>query len=152
MLSLELLVNVSARSVFGLFSATVFSFGFWWLTWVSFNTSNLGHDLAFFLVQASIVGGAAAVVTVLVWWNTESSGRVRWLAFVLTLGTAVVGAWLVNEIRGVETHNALFQGVLRVPVFSLSHMLSGMIFGAVLSANAMAAAFYLYRALRHREV
>ncbi len=151
MVSLELLVNVSARGVLGLLSATVLSFGFWWLTWVSFNTSNLGLT-SFFLVQASIVGGIAALVTVLAWWNTQSSGRVRWVSFVLTLGTAVVGAWLVNEIRGVETHNALFRGVVRVPVFSLSHMLASMMFGAVLSANAVAAAFYLYRALRHREV
>ena len=151
MVSLELLVNISARGAFGLFSATVLSFGFWWLTRVSFSTSDLGLTW-FFLVQASIVGGAAAVGTVFAWWNTQSSGRVRWLSVVLTLGTAVVGAWLVNEIRGVETYNALFRGVLRVPVISISHMLASMIFGAVLSANAVAAAFYLYRALRHREV
>ena len=151
MVSFELLLNVLARSVFGLFSAAVLSFAFWWLTWVSFSTSDLGLPL-FFLVQASLVGGAAAVGTVLPWWNTQSSGRVRWLSFVLVLGTAVAGAWLVNEIRGVETHSALFRGVLRVRVFSLSHMLASMISGAVLSANAVAAAFYLYRALRHREV
>ena len=151
MVSVELLVNVLARGALGLFAAAVLSFGFWWLTWVSFSTSDLGLTW-FFLVQASLVGGAAAVGTVLAWWNTQSSGRVRWLSFVLTLGTAVVGAWLVNEIRGVETHKALFQGVLRVPVFSLSYMLASMMSGAVLSANAVAAAFYLYRALRHREV
>ncbi len=151
MVSLELLVNVLARGALGLFAASVLSFGFWWLTWLSFSTSGLGLT-SFFLVQASIVGGSAAVGTVLAWWNTQSSGRVRWLSFALTLGTAVVGAWLVNEIRGVETHKALFQGVLRVPVFSLSYMLASMISGAVLSANAVAAAFYLYRALRHREL
>ena len=151
MVSLELLVNVLARSAFGLFSAAALSFGLWWLTWLSFSTSDLGLT-SFFVVQASIVGGSAAAATVLAWWNTQSSGRVRWLSVVLTLGTAVVGAWLVNEIRGVETHKALFQGVLRVPVFSLGHMLASMISGAVLSANAVAAAFYLYRALRHREV
>ncbi len=151
MVSLELLVNVLARGAFGLFSAAILSFVIWWLTWLSFSTSSLGLS-SFFLVQASIVGGSAAVGTVLAWWNTQSSGRVRVLSFVLTLGTAVMGAWLVNEIRGVETRNALFQGVLRVPVFSLSHMLTSMISGAVLGGNAMAAAFYLYRALRHREV
>ncbi|MCH8186897.1 MAG: hypothetical protein IH862_12430 [Chloroflexi bacterium] len=86
------------------------------------------------------------------WWNAQSSGRVHGLFVVLTLGTAVLSAWLVNEIRGVETHKALLQGVLRVPVFSLSHMLTGMMSGAVLGGNAVAAAFYLYRALRHREV
>ncbi len=151
MVSLELLVNVLARGFLGLFLATVLSFGFWWLTWVSFNTSDLGLS-SFFLVQASLVGGAAALVIVLAWWNTQSSGRVHWLSFVLTLGTAVAGAWLVNEIRGVETHYALVQGVSRVEVFSISHMVASMIFGAVLGGNAVAAALYLYRALRHREV
>ena len=151
MVSLELLLIVLARGAFGLFSASVLSFGFWWLSWTSFNTSNLGLS-SFFWVQASIVGGSAAVGTVLAWWNTQSSGRVHWLFVVLTLGTAVVSAWVVNEIRGVETRNALVGGVLRVPVFSLSHMLVGMISGAVLGGNAVAAAFYLYRALRHREV
>ena len=151
MVNLELLINVSARGVFGIAAAAALSFGFWWLTWTSFSTSNLGLT-PFFMVQASLVGGAAAVGTALAWWNTQSTGRVRWLSFALILGTAVVGAWLVNEIRGVDTHNALFRGVLRVPVFSLSHMLASMIFGAVLGGNAVAAAFYLYRALRHREV
>lgn len=151
MISLELLVNILARGALGLFSATALSFGLWWLSWTSLNTSNLGLT-SFFLVQASIVGGSAAVGTVLAWWNAQSSGRVHGLFVVLTLGTAVLSAWLVNEIRGVETHKALLQGVLRVPVFSLSHMLTGMMSGAVLGGNAVAAAFYLYRALRHREV
>jgi hypothetical protein len=151
MVSLELLVNVLARVALGLFLATVLSFTFWWLTWVSLNTSNLGLN-SFFWVQASIVGAAAAVGTVPAWWNTQSSGRVHWLFVVLTLGTAMASAWLVNEIRGVETHKALFRGVLRVPVFSLSHMLASMMLGAVLGGNAVAGAFYLYRALRHREV
>ena len=151
MVNLELLINVSVRSTFGVLSAVVLSFGFWWLTRVTFNTSNLGLSW-FFLVQAFLVGGPAAVVIVLAWWNTQSSGRVHLLSVVLTLLTAVAGAWLVNEIRGVETHYALVQGALRVPVFSISHMLASMISGAVLGGNVVAAALYLYRALRYREV
>ncbi|MCH8310501.1 MAG: hypothetical protein IIB17_08405 [Chloroflexi bacterium] len=150
MVNIELLINVLARAALGLFSAAALSFGFWWLTWVSFNTSNLGLA-SFFMVQASIIGGSAAVPTVLAWWNTQSSRKVHWLSVCLTLGAAVVGAWLVNEIRGIETHKALVGGVLRVSVFSLSHMQTSMIAGAVFGGNAMAAAFYLYRALRHRE-
>ena len=92
MVNLELLINVSARGVFGLASAAALSFGVWWLTWVSFSTSGLGRDLAFFLVQASIVGGTAAVATALAWWNTQSSSRVHWLSFALILATAVVSA------------------------------------------------------------
>lgn len=151
MVSLELLINVLARGALGLFSAAALSFGFWWLTWFSFNTSDFGLT-SFFLMQASIMGAAAAVPTVFVWWNTQSSGRVHWLFFIIILGTAVVGAWLVNEIRGIETHNALVGGVLRVPVLSLSHMQTSMLAGAVFGGNAAAAVFYLYRVLRHREV
>jgi hypothetical protein len=150
MVSLELLINVLARGALGLFSAAALSFGFWWLTWFSFNTSDLGLT-SFFLVQASIMGGSATVPTVFSWWNTQSSGRMHWLLIVVTLGTAVAGAWLVNEIRGIETHKALVGGVLRVPVLSLSHMQTSMIVGAVFGGNAVAAAFYIYRALRHRE-
>ena len=151
MVNIELLVNVSARAVFGLFFATVLSFIFWRLTWVSLNTSDLGLTW-FFLVQASIVGVSAAIGIGFAWWNTQSSGRTRWLAVVLTLGAAVAGAWLFNEIRGVDTHYALVRGVLRVQVFSISHMLASMMSGAVFIGSAMAAAFYLYRALRYREV
>ncbi|MCI0440719.1 MAG: hypothetical protein L0177_16560 [Chloroflexi bacterium] len=149
-MTIELLVNALARGALGLISAIVLSFFIWWLTWVSFNTSDLSLAL-FFLVQASIVGGAAAVPTVFAWWNTQSSRRIHLALVVLTFGTAVASAWLVNEIRGVETRYALFRGVLSVPVFSLSHMLVSMILGAALGANAVAAALYLYRALRHRE-
>ncbi len=149
-MTIELLVNVLARGALGLISAVVLSFVIWWLTWVSFSTSNLSLGL-FFLVQASIVGGAAALPTVFAWWNTQSSRRIHLALVVLTFGTAVASAWLVNEIRGVETHYALFRGVQSVPVFSLSHMLVSMILGAALGGNAVAAALYLYRVLRHRE-
>lgn len=150
MLNLELLINVLARGTFGLFSATILGFSFWWLMWVSFDTSN--SDLtSFFLVQAQIVGFPAAAITIVAWWNTQSSRKIHGLFIILTIVAAVVGAWLLNEIRGVNTHNALVGGVMRVPVFSLSHMLGSMIFGAALGGNAIAAIFYLYRALRHRE-
>lgn len=64
---------------------------------------------------------------------------------------AVAGAWLVNEIRGVETYYALIRGVRRVPVYSLTHMFVGMMLGAVFVGNAVGAALYLYRVIRHRE-
>ncbi len=149
-MTIELLVNVLTRGTLGLFSAIILGFVIWWLTWVSFSTSDLSLGL-FFLVQASIVGGAAAVPTVFAWWNTQSSRRIQLVFVVIILVTAVVGAWLVNEIRGVETHYALFRGVQRVPVFSRDHMFVSMMFGAVLGGNAVAAALYVYRVLRYRE-
>lgn len=150
-LNIEILVSVLARGVFGVFFAAMFSFIFWRLTSALVDIYNLGTTL-YFLAQASIVGVPAAVGIAMAWWNTQSSGRVLWLAVVLTLGTAVAGAWLVNEIRGVETHYALAQGVVRVQVLSVGHMLSSMMAGAVFIGNAIAATFYVYRALRHREM
>lgn len=150
-MSVELLVNLLARATLGVFLATAASFGVWWFSWVSSNTSDLDMGL-FFLVQASIIGGSAAAVTSLAWWSTQSSPRVRWLSGIATVIVAVFGAWLCNEIRGIDTHYGLFAGVFRVPVFSLSHMLSSMMLGAVVAGNATAAVFYTFRAVRHREV
>ena len=149
-ITVELLVNVLARSTLGLLSAIVLSFLAWRVIGVSFDRPDLSLGW-FFLMQALIVGGAAAVPTALAWWNTQSSRRIQLLSVVIILGTAVVGAWLVNEIRGVDTQYALFRGVLRVPVFSRNYMFVSMMLGAAFGGNAVAAALYLYRALRHRE-
>ena len=149
-ITVELLVNVLARSTLGLLSAIVLSFLAWRVIGVSFDRPELSLGW-FFLMQALLVGGAAAVPTALAWWNTQSSRRIQLLSVVLILGTAVVGAWLVNEIRGVDTQYALFRGVLRVPVFSRNYMFVSMMLGAVFGGNAVAAALYFYRALRYRE-
>ncbi len=149
-MTIELLVNLLARGALGLLSAIVLSFLIWRVTGVSFDRPDLNLGW-FFLMQASIIGGAAAIPTALAWWNTQSSRRIQLVFVVLILATAVASAWLVNEIRGLETQYALFRGVLRVPVFSRNHMFVSMMFGAVLGGNAVAAALYLYRALRHRE-
>lgn len=149
-MTIELLVNALARAAVGLLTAIVISFLFWRLTEVSFDTSDLSVGWEF-LVQATIVGGAATVPTAFAWWNTQSPRRIQLVSVVLILATAVAGAWLVNEIRGLETHYALFQGVKRLQVFSRTHMFVSMVFPAVLGGNAVAAAFYIYRAMRHRE-
>ena len=149
-MTFELLVNALARGALGLLSAIVLSFLFWRLTEVMFDLSDSSLGLQF-LVQSLIVGFAAAVPTVFAWWNTQSKRRIQLVYVVVTLGTAVAGAWLVNEIRGVETYYALFGGVTRLQVFSRTHMFVSMIFGAVIGANVVAAAFYIYRAMRYRE-
>lgn len=149
-MTFELLVNVLARGSLGFFAALVISFFMWRLTELTLNTSDLSLGLRF-LMWASILGGAAAVPTVFAWWNTQSPRRVQLVFIGLTLGTALASAWLVNEIRGVETQYALFRGVQRLQVLSVSHMFVSMFFGAALGGNAAAAAFYIYRVLRHRE-
>lgn len=149
-ITIELLVNILARSALGLLSALVLSFLVWRMIGVSFDRPELSIGW-FFLLQASIVGGAAAVPTAFAWWNTQSSRRIQLMSVALILVTAIASAWLVNEIRGVDTEYALFRGVLRVPVFSRNFMFVSMMFGGVFGGNAVAAALYLYRALRHRE-
>lgn len=71
----ELLVNLLARGALGLLSAIVLSFFIWRLTGVSFDRPDLNLGW-FFLMQALIIGGAAAVPTALAWWNTQSSRRI----------------------------------------------------------------------------
>jgi len=149
----ELLINIAARSAVGILSATVFSLVVWWGTriFLRLNPADLGLEI-YFLTQATIIGGAATVVVVVSWWNTQSSRRVHWLSTALTLGATVFSAWLFNEIRGIETHYALSGGVLRVEVFSIRHMVSSLLIGAVVGGNIFAAALYLYRVVRHNEV
>ena len=150
MINIELLINISARAAIGLCVSAAASLGFWWLMWTSYRVSSENLPI-FFLVQALIIGGPAALGSIIAWWNTQSSRKINWLFIALVIATAVVSGWLWNEIRGVKTYYALFGGVLRVEVFSLRHMIVGMIIGAVVGGNAMGAVFYLYRALRHRE-
>ena len=151
MVSVELLVNVLARGLLGLFLATILGFGSWSLIRDSIQTPN-SDSASFFLVHAAMMGGPAALGAAVAWWNTQSSGRAHWLTVFLTMGITVASTWLVIEIWEVDTYYALFRGVLRVPVISTRDMLTKMMTAAVLSGNAVAAALYLYRALRHREV
>jgi hypothetical protein len=145
-----LLITFLARGVLGLLSALALTFLIWRASEVTVDTSGLSVGLEFFL-QALIVGVAAAVPTAFAWWNTQCTRRIQFVFVVYILIAAVASAWVVNEIRGVETHYALFAGVTRLQVFSRTHMFIGMMSGAVLGGNAMAAALYLYRAIKYRE-
>jgi len=149
-LSYDLLMILLARGFFGLFLATVLGFGSWAIIRDSVPTPD-SDSASFFLVHAAMAGGPAALGAALAWWNTESSGRAHLLAVFLTMGITVMSTWLVFEIWEVETYNALFGGVYRIPVISTSDMLTKMMTAAVVSANAVAATFYLYRALRYRD-
>ena len=150
MINLELLVTVFARAVFGLFAAIALSTVIWSFFWVSFKPSP--EELAsFFLLQTLVVGIPAGLAVIFAWWNTQSPQRIQVMFIALALFTSVVSAWGTNELRGVETHYALVNGVLRVPVFSVRHMLASMLFGAVLGGNLVAGVFFLYRSLKYRE-
>ena len=150
MINLELLVTVFARAVFGLFAAIALSTVIWSFFWVSFKPSP--EELAsFFLLQTLVVGIPAGLAVIFAWWNTQSPQRIQVMFIALALFASVVSAWGTNELRGVETHYALVNGVLRVPVFSVRHMLASMLFGAVLGGNLVAGIFFLYRSLKYRE-
>ena len=150
MLNFELLVTVITRGLFGFFAATALSTVIWSLFWVSFRPSS--EELApFFLLQTLIVGVPAGIAVIFAWWNTQSPQRIQVMFIVLALFASVICAWSANELRGVETHYALVNGVLRVPVFSIRHMLASMLFGAVMGGNFVAGAFFLCRSLKYRE-
>ncbi|SVA27341.1 uncharacterized protein METZ01_LOCUS80195 [marine metagenome] len=150
MINLELLVTVFARAVFGLFAAIALSTVIWSFFWVSFSPSP--EELAsFFLLQTLVVGIPAGLAVIFAWWNTQSPQRIQVMFIALALFASVISAWGTNELRGVETHYALANGVLRVPVFSVRHMLASMLFGAVLGGNLVAGVFFLYRSLKYRE-
>ena len=153
LIDVEILIIVAARGAIGLLSATVISLIFWWGTrvFLKLNASDLGQDV-YFLTQAVVFGASATVVIVVSWWNTQSPPRLQWLFAVLTLGFTILSAWLFNEIRGIETHYALVGGVLRVEVFSVRHMASSLMMGAVLGGNIFAGVLYLYRVTRYNEV
>ncbi len=149
--NLDLLVVLLARGFFGLFLAMILGFGSWAIIRDSVPTPS-SDSASFFLVHAAMMGGPAGIGAAVAWWNTQSSRKMHWLAVVLTMATSVAVTWLAIEIWGVYTYNALFGGVYRAPVISTSDMLTKMTTVAVLSANAAAAPFYLYRALRYREI
>ncbi|MDP6513011.1 MAG: hypothetical protein QF878_07485 [SAR202 cluster bacterium] len=153
LIDVEILIIVVVRGTTGLLSSTVISLMFWWGTraFLKLNASDLGQDV-YFLTQAVIFGASATLVIALSWWNTQSPPRLQWLFAVLTLGITILSAWLFNEIRGIETHYALVGGVLRVEVFSIRHMVSSMMMGAVIGGNIFAASLYLYRVTRYNEV
>ena len=60
LISLKLVVVLFARSVLGLFAATVSALIFWWFTRVFLKIPATGVPL-FFLWQAIFVGGAASI-------------------------------------------------------------------------------------------
>lgn len=64
----------------------------------------------------------------------------------------MLSTWLAITIHGVEIYTALFEGVRRVPVISLRGMIGPMTFGSVPGGDAIAATFFLYRALRHWKI
>ena len=97
------------------------------------------------------MGVPAGIAVIFAWWNTQSPQRIQVMFIVLALFASVICAWSANELRGVETHYALVNGVLRVPVFSIRHMLASMLFGAVMGGNFVAGAFFLCRSLKYRE-
>lgn len=151
MIRSDLLLAILVRGIAGIFLGILLGYGLWVVAWLFFQSMTLG-TAGFLLTQALVVGTSAGLGVVAAWWNMESPRNVQLLAVILTLGTATLTTWLAIEILGVETYAALFGASRRMPVMSIGDMLGKMIFFAVLSGNLAAAGFFLYRALRYREV
>jgi hypothetical protein len=147
----EILIGVIVRGVLGVFLAVFLGLSVWMITWLYLQTVALGST-SFIVVQSAVVGAPAGLGAAVAWWNTESGRKVRGFALLVAIGAAFLGAWLAVEVRGIDTHFALFGGSSRVEVLSLGNMVATLTFASVIMGNATAAAFYIYRATRHREV
>ena len=150
MTSIESVIWIAARLLLGIFLSLALPAVVWvmsrlFLQYVSLETTTI------FLVQSLIIGIPAGIGAVVAWWNLEAPARVRaFTALIVPLATALC-AWLTVEIRGVYTYYGLLGGSHRVPVIDIGELLSTIIVTSLVAANALAAAPYFYRLLRHRE-
>ncbi len=150
MFRMELLVSSIARLLAGVFFSTILVVLVWSFVKV-FLQPAASDTTMYFLKHALLIGSAASVGIIPAWWNTDTP-LITSLKMALTvLIVSMLSSWVLNEIRGVETHYALFAGVHRVEVFSVRHMLEGMLAGAVIGGNLIGLGFYIYRGLIYRE-
>ena len=150
MFRMELLVSAIAR----LLAAVFFSVVLIVLTWAFvkvFLQPSASDPTMYFLKHALLVGGAASVGIIPAWWNTATPLVTNFKMALTVVIVSMLSSWVLNEIRGVETHYALFGGVHRVEVFSVRYMLEGMMAGAVIGGNLTGLGFYSYRGLIYRE-
>ena len=150
MLSLESAVWILARAILGIFLSVALSAATWVLSRLFLQNLTLDTTM-FFATQALVIGIPAGIGATAAWWNLESPRALRLLAAAVIPSATFICAWLTVEIRGVYTYNALFGGSRRIPVIDTGDLLATLIVSSVIAANAIAAALYLYRLIRHRE-
>lgn len=151
MISLDAALWIVARALLGVFS----SVGLAMVTWVISQLFLRDLSVAsggYFLTQALVIGAPAGIGAVAAWWNPNAPASLRLLQAALIPLAAAFGAWLVIEVRGVETYYALFGGSQRIPVVVQGDMLGTLVASSVIIGNAIGAALHIYRVVRYRDM
>ena len=150
MLNLESAVWIVVRLCVGVFLSVVMAAAVWvlsrlFLQYVALDTAII------FITHSLIIGIPAGLGAVAAWWNTEAPTWLKAGAVVMVPLATAIFVWLTLEIRGVYTYYGLLAGSHRVPVIDIGDLLGTIIVASVIASNALAAAPYLYRLIRHRE-
>ena len=151
MISLDAALWIVARALLGVFSSVGLAMVTWVISQLFLRELSVASG-GYFLTQALVIGAPAGVGAVAAWWSPDAPTMQRWLqAALIPLATAL-GAWLVLEVRGVETYYALFGGSQRIQVVVQGDMLGTLVAASVIIGNAIGGALHIYRVARYREM
>ena len=151
MISLDACLWIVARALLGVFSSVGLAMVVWVVSQLFLRDLSVASG-GYFLTQALVIGMPAGVGAVAAWWSPDAPAMQRWLqATLLPLATAL-GAWLVLEVRGVETYYALFGGSQRIEVVVQGDMLGTLVVAAVVIGNVIGGALHIWRVVRYREL
>lgn len=140
-----------ARGLLGLACSAISGFVVWLAIWSYVHGPAL-TGTTFVAILALVVGTPSGLITAIIWHNSESPRRIKWLFAFLILGVAVAAPYLFVLIKGVKTYYGLFFGVLRLPVIDVSEALYTMLIASSVAANIFAAVLATYRMARYREI
>lgn len=140
-----------ARGLLGLACSAVSGFVVWLAIWSYVHGPALTGS-TFVAILALVVGTPSGLITAIIWHNSESPRRIKWLFPFVILGVAVAAPYIFVLIKGVKTYYGLFFGVLRLPVIDVSEALYTMLIASSVAANVVAAVLATYRMARYREI
>jgi hypothetical protein len=135
-----------------LFLGLIFSSFAGFISWVFFFDGSGIDQNAYYLRQSLVIGIPAGITVSLIWWNTESSGIIMMIQAVLVILFTIFLPLLAVNFSDIDVGTTLLGPSLRVPVISLGDIFKKMLIGAILGGNVLAALFFLYRSLFHKEI
>ena len=142
---------VLARGLLGLALSAIAGFVVWLGIWPYVHGPALSEP-RFVAMLALVIGTPSGLATALLWRNSESPRRIRWLLALVALAVAVVTPCVVMLIKGVQTYYGLFGGSIRLPVIDVADALFTMLVSSAVAANIVAGALATYRMARYREI
>ena len=151
MISLDACLWIVARALLGVFSSVGLAMVVWVVSQLFLRDLSVASG-GYFLTQALVIGAPAGVGAVAAWWSPDAPAMQRWAQVALMPVATGLGAWLVLEVRGVETYYALFGGSQRIEVVVQGDMLGTLVVAAVVIGNAIGGALHIWRVVRYREL